>query len=190
MKRILISLISIALLAGCGSEDTKKNDVSNDSRIAETKEERIEEIAQMEAEVKRLAKSDRSEMMDAKADMLLKRYRDFITMNPRDSISAEYLYKAADLSVGMGKYEGAIRYIERLHQDFPDFRKTVEMWLFKGFIYEVHLNDYARAVSTYQELVNRYPNHRLAEDARASIENLSLSEEELIEKFKRQNAEK
>ena len=64
------------------------------------------------------------------------------------------------------------------------------MYLFKGFIYETYLNDHAKAVSSYTKLIEKYPNHRLASDARASIDNLTMTEEELIEKFKKMNADK
>jgi len=170
-------------------ENQKEEQVEETSGVKEvqTKEERQEEIAKMEGEIAGLVRGERTEMLDAKADRLLKRYRDYISVNPRDSITAEYLFKAADLSVGVRRYEAAINYLDRLNNEFPKFRKNVEMWLFKGFIYETYLNDHASAVNTYQELVKRYPNHRLAQDARASIENLSMSEEELIEKFEKMN---
>lgn len=165
---------------GAGEEETEV-------KAIQSKEERQSEIASMEQEVARLIRSERSDLLDAKADRLLKRYRDYIGANPRDSVTAEYLFKAADLSVGIGRYQAAINHLDRLNSDFPSFRKNVEMWLFKGFIYETYLNDHAKAVKTYQTIVDRFPNHRLAADARASIENLSMSQEEMLEKFRKMN---
>ena len=108
-------------------------------------------------------------------------------MNPTDSASAEYLFKAADISVGLGNYEASINYINRLTKDFPKYEKVVEIWLFKGFIYENYMDSHAQAVKAYEELILKYPNHRLAQDAQAAIDNLTLSEEELLEKFKKMN---
>lgn len=179
-------VIAITACTEGGNVDSEQQDES--TSMVQSKEERQAEIAAMETEVAALVRSDRTEMLDAKADRLLKRYRDYIGQNPRDSITAEYLFKAADLSVGVGRYEGAIRHLDRLINEFPKFRKTAEMMLFRGFIYETYLNDYANAVKAYEALVKRFPNHRLAQDARASIDNLQLSEEELLEKFQKMNA--
>ena len=137
------------------------------------------EITELENEIS----VNLNDLDKAKAERIIMRYRDYVNVNPRDSISAEYLFKAADLSVGIGKPEAAVKFLDRLNTDFPDFRKTVEMWLFKGFIYETYINNHAMAVETYKELIKRYPNHRLAADAQASINNLSMSEDELIEKY-------
>ena len=110
-------------------------------------------------------------------------------MNPTDSASAEYLFKAADISIALGNYEASINYITRLTEDFPKYEKIVEIWLFKGFIYETYMNSHAEAVKAYEELILKYPNHRLAQDAQAAIDNLTLSEGELLEKFKEMNSE-
>lgn len=191
MRAVLFIGVLLFTIASCSeSENTNSSadqEVSND---IQTSEQRQSEIQEMEKEISGAVKTERTSVLDAKADLLLKRYRDYITLNPRDSITSEYLFRAADLSVGMGKYDAAIAYIDRLHADFPKFRKSVEMHLFKGFIYETYLNDHAKAVSAYTKLIEKYPNHRLASDARASIDNLTLSEEELIEKFKKINADK
>lgn len=190
MRRWLMVLVIPVLVLACGEAGNDDGEqVEQGVKDIQTKEERQEEIASMEKDVAGLVRSERTKLLDAKADRLLKRYRDYVSLNPRDSITAEYLFKAADLSIGVGQYDAAINYLDRLNTDFPTFRKNVEMWLFKGFIYETYLNDYANAAKTYQTIVDRYPNHRLANDARASIENLTMSEEELLEKFERMNAE-
>jgi len=187
----MLSIIVIALSA-CGekeaSNSSNEDDVTN--KVEQTNDERQAEIASMEKEISGAVKTERTAVLDAKADRLLKRYRDYVGINPRDSMTSEYLFRAADLSVGMGQYDAAIAYIDWLHKDFPKFRKSVEMYLFKGFIYETYLNDHAKAVSSYTKLIEKYPNHRLASDARASIDNLTMTEEELIEKFKKMNADK
>jgi TolA-binding protein len=191
MKRwMLICALPMVFVACSGEKGQEQNanqEESNYVKGDQSKEERQTEIAAMEKEISGLIRSERADVLDSKADRLLKRYRDYIGANPRDSITAEYLFKAADLSVGVGRYEGAINHLNRLNTDFPTFRKNVEMWLFKGFIYETYLNDHANAVKTYEAILERFPNHRLAADARASIENLSMSEEEMLEMFRKKN---
>lgn len=191
MRAVLFIGVLLIALASCSeSENTNSSTDQEVSNDIQTNEQRQSEIQEMEKEISGAVKTERTSVLDAKADLLLKRYRDYVTLNPRDSITSEYLFRAADLSVGMGKYDAAIAYIDRLHKDFPKFRKSVEMHLFRGFIYETYLNDHAKAVSAYTKLIEKYPNHRFASEARASIDNLTLSEEELIEKFKKMNADK
>jgi tetratricopeptide (TPR) repeat protein len=177
-------MITVALsLSACSGEENnaEKSEVST----VQTAEERRTEVAAMEAEFRGIVATPNSQKAKALTERILLRYRDYISMNPRDSISAEYLFKAADLSLGVGNPEGSITHIDRLITDFPNFRKAPEMMLFKGFVYEVHLNQHANAVKAYQAMISRYPNHRLTNDARAAIDNLSLSEEELLEKLKK-----
>ena len=184
MRYTLILILALGLVSCDGSEQGHEDDVST----VQTAEERRVEIAEMEAEIVGVVATPENQKAKALTERLLLRYRDYISANPRDSVTAEYLFKAADLSVGVGNPENSITYIDRLITDFPNFRKAAEMMLFKGFLYEVHLNNHAEAVKAYQAMIERYPNHRLTNDARAAIDNLSLSEEELLEKLKKAEA--
>lgn len=194
MKRIFwmgvtagVVLLSLNACGDSEKADAKSEEQQEQNDGVQSKEDRQAEIMEMEQEIGRLANKDKSPTLDRKAEILLLRYRDYITVNPRDSMTAEYLFKAADLSLGVNKPKASIAYLDRLIQDFPDFRKGPEMMLFRGFIYEAHLKQHAEAVKAYEAMIKRFPNHRLAEDAKASIANLTMSEEELIEKFKAQN---
>ena len=181
MRTIFYVCVAI-LMASCSTPSNEP-----DKTQPQTAKERQVEITAMENEL--ISSKDLNiETNRVLADRLVMRYRDYITMNPTDSASAEYLFKAADLSVGLGNYEASINYITRLTKDFPQYEKIVEIWLFKGFIYENYMNSHANAVKTYEELILKFPNHRLAQDAQAAIDNLTLTEEELIEKFKAMNA--
>jgi TolA-binding protein len=188
MKMAALVLFVGVSVSACSNDGSQNGGDATNTGV-QTKEERQVEIAEMEKEILGLNQGNKNDILTKKAELLLMRYRDYISMNPRDSLTSEYLFKAADLSLGVGKPQASIRYLDRLIQDFPNFRKAPEMMLFRGFIYETYLNEHGNAVKAYQAMIERYPNHRLTNDARASIDNLSLSEEELIEKFKRQNQE-
>jgi tetratricopeptide (TPR) repeat protein len=180
MRNYLIVLMSLLLFA-C-TEEPKTVDKTAPQSAAD----RQAEITTMESDL--MSKQDLNvETNRVLAERIILRYRDYITMNPTDSASAEYLFKAADISVGLGNYEAGLNYITRLTKDFPKYEKIVEIWLFKGFIYENYMNSHAQAVNTYEELILKFPNHRLAQDAQAAIDNLTLTEEELLDKFKKMN---
>ena len=188
---MMMAALVAMLMSACGDTNNNDGDRSGDSvenRASQTREERLAEIGELE---KRL-KSRQNQSMDLNkplAEQMVREYRDFAIAHSKDSLAPHYLFKAADLSVGLGKYDRAIGYLESVTTEYPDYQRNVEMWLFKGFIYEQHMNQHAKAVEAYEALIDRFPNHRLAKDARASIENLTLSEEELIRRFQEKNAQ-
>ncbi|GAB5539111.1 MAG: hypothetical protein Salg2KO_12140 [Salibacteraceae bacterium] len=124
-----------------------------------------------------------------KAKNLIIQYQNYINMNPKDSLTSVYLFRAADMSIAVGSYEACIKYLDKIINDFPNSDRIVETMLFKGFVYETHIGNHANAIASYKALIDRYPNHRLAGDARAAIDNLTLTEEELLEKFEKMKKE-
>ncbi|MEZ4721877.1 MAG: tetratricopeptide repeat protein [Flavobacteriales bacterium] len=186
MKRIGILLVVIvSVTVGCSNGDQPTLDGKLAPQSAESRRTEI-----MEKE-KQIGNPDIGNSLGrAKAKELVTLYRNYISVNPKDSITADYLFKAADLSVGLGEYQAALNLLDRLINEFPKFDRAPEMMLFKGFICENYMNNHAMAVKSYQALIDRYPNHRLAADAKSAIENLTLSEEELLEKFKAMNLDK
>lgn len=181
---MMVAMAALTMACGGTGENTEDS-----KRQPQSKEARKAEIAEMEANLKSSGKMDQG-VNKAKADALVKRYRDYINMNPHDTASADYLFKAADLSVGLGDYESAIRYLDRITTDFTWYDRIVEIWLFKGFVYEAHMNKHGEAVATYRKLIEKYPNHRLAKDAQAAIDNMTMSEEELLEKLQKASEKK
>jgi tetratricopeptide (TPR) repeat protein len=189
MRKLGWMLIVLPFLVACGGGGNEGSDSENGTEKLEPQsaEARRVEISEMESDLLS-NKNMESQPNRVKADLLVKRYRDYLSMNPRDSISAEYLFKAADLSIGIGNYDSSIKYLSRLTEDFPQYDKIVEIWLFKGFVFENYMNNHAEAVSTYKRLIEKFPNHRLAKDAQSAIDNFTLTEEELLEKFKAMNS--
>ena len=53
----------------------------------------------------------------------------------------------------------------------------------QAFIIENYLLDKVKAKTKYSDFLNHYPNHELADDAQFSIENLSLTDEEIMLKL-------
>ena len=48
---------------------------------------------------------------------------------------------------------------------------------------DFELRDTTQAKELYQEFITKYPNSELVDDAQSRIENISLSLDELVEKF-------
>jgi TolA-binding protein len=176
----VLLLTAVVVFASCSGSVPKEQKL--------TPEGQREVIKEMEAEI--VGSNDISNPLKQNiAKNLVLQYQNYINSNKSDSAASTYLVKAADLSVGLGNYEVAIKYLDKFIASYPTSERLPEILLFKGFIYETHINNYANAVKAYEALRDRFPNHRLAQQAKASIDNLTLSEEELLEKFSKMNNE-
>jgi hypothetical protein len=58
-----------------------------------------------------------------------------------------------------------------------------------GFVYENYLNDVAKAKVAYQELMTKYPDSELAEEAKLAIENAGVNPEEIIKRAQQNGAD-
>ena len=113
----------------------------------------------------------------------------YATNNPSDSLSPEYLFKALDVSLNLNNPQRTIGIADRLCKEYPDYAKTPVAMFVKGFVYETQYGNEEAARKAYEEFIKAYPDSELVNDAKASIENLGLTPEELIRKFEQQNAE-
>lgn len=185
MRKVAI-MAMLALLAACagGETETEQKNETEELTVEQGKAKMLTDIAAMEADLTTNADVTKPLKKNIAED-LVRKYRDFANINPRDSITPHYLLKAADLSIGLQKFDHAVGYLDNVLKNHPTYEKRVEAMLLKGFVLEYHMNQHAQAVSAYKDLINAYPNHRLAKDAQASIENLTLTEDQLIEKLKK-----
>jgi len=117
------------------------------------------------------------------AEQLVDAYCDFATQNPENQQSAEYLFKAIDVSMNFDNPIKTIAIIDRLVAEYPDYEKTPTALFVKGFIYETRFENIEQARAAYEKYLELYPDGDLAADCRASIENLGLTPEELVKKF-------
>jgi outer membrane protein assembly factor BamD (BamD/ComL family) len=163
---ILITIISVMIIVSCGGP-------SKDKEMAKIKE--LE---------KKKAASEKSGIINReKAAELITAYKAFADKFPKDTVSASYLFKGAQLSMNINNGKGAIEIFDRIIKDFPEHTKVPDCIFLKGFVYETQLNDLVKAKQSYQEFLKKYPKSDLADDAQASINNLGKSPDELVKEF-------
>ncbi len=116
-------------------------------------------------------------------------YREFADKYSEDSLSADYLFKAADLALGMRQATKAIESLNLLRERYPDSDQGEAALFMQAFIYDTEMNDKDKAKSIYKEFMEKYPGHPLHSSAKASYEQLAagLSDEELIRLFESRN---
>ncbi|HAP68299.1 MAG TPA: hypothetical protein DCR04_01005 [Flavobacteriales bacterium] len=120
---------------------------------------------------------------------LIRSYAKFYQLSEKDSLAVDMLFKAGEVSMGIGQSNLAVKYFRTIDEDHPDFYKAPEALFLSGFCEENLNKDTAQARFLYESFVERFPEHKLAEDARFSIQNMGKSDEDLIKMFE-ENLEK
>lgn len=118
-----------------------------------------------------------------KAQKMIQAYENFVIAYPEDSLAPEYLYKGSEIAMSLQMSGRAIEGFQRIIIEYPDFDKVATCIFMKAFIYENYMQQYDTARSLYQEFLEKYPGHVLAEDALVSIQNMGKSLEELIKSW-------
>lgn len=117
------------------------------------------------------------------AEELIKLYLIRVDSMPLDTLTADYLFKAADVSINLTNHSRTLILLNRLQNEFPKHEKVAMCLFLKGFVYENQFNDTAQARKVYEEFIYRFPQNEFVEDAKMAIKNLGKSPEELIREF-------
>ncbi len=172
MKAKFVFLIFIALTFtyACGSRPKP---------LAE-KNQLIEKIADVEKQLYRLDTINKS-----LADSIIELYVYYANKFPQDSLSPEYLFKAAEIGINSFRAKDAIDFLTRIENNYKSFDKYVSCLFLKAFIYENYLKDFENAKKYYQLIIDKYPEHKLAKDAEAAIIYIGIDDLELVKLFEK-----
>lgn len=124
----------------------------------------------------------------AKLNTLLDAYIAFVDGNAGDTAAPNYLYKAVNLSIGIGNGEKSMQLIDRTLNEFPGSNYLPETVFLKAYVYENLLSNLGQASVVYNDFIRRYPEHDLADDARAALQYLGKSPEEMVREFELRKA--
>jgi len=164
-KFLLFPLVALVLSVGCGKKVEKATDVA--SRIKAMEDSVFESLA----------------FDQRKAQALLDVYKAYANNYPQDSLAPDYLFRAANLAKTMHEGEQGIKLYDRIITDYPTWKRLPDVYYLKAFTIDSDLDRKGEAKTAYEEVVRRYPDHPFAKDARAMIQNLQYTDEELIQRF-------
>jgi TolA-binding protein len=165
MKKIaiLVMISTVIVTLSCSSNKSK-----------------VEQITKLE---KALLETKMTKLDTAKASKLIVMYNDFVTEFPKDSLAPIYLYRAADLNMGLQRGNQAITCLDRIIDNYPKFNKTPDCMFLKGYIAENIMQHLSLAQKFYNQFLKEYPTHAFAKDAEASLKNLGKTPEQLVAEF-------
>lgn len=126
--------------------------------------------------------SDQSGIPDnVKAKNMIALYRKYQNSFPADTISAQYLFRAAQLAQSIKEFNTSIQLYDSLMEIYPDNYRTPEALFLKAFVFDNSLQRYESARECYNLFLTKYPEHHLADDAVQSLEFLGKTNEEILE---------
>ena len=160
MKKHLIIPLMIFILAGCSDDGLKEIE----SAEKNAKDNRMEEAVAL--------------------------YEKVIKENPEGENTAKAYYELATIyKNGLHpklspqiQSQKALEYYKSAYENFPDSKEAPQSMFMTGFILNNDLMNYQAATKTYKEFLTKYPNHELVTAAKAELENIGLTPEQILMK--------
>ena len=166
MKRYLL-IISIAMMAAACSQSPKEPTREELSAAIDSIESPIMAAAQIET------------VDSAKGNNLIELYLQFANTYPDDSLAPAYLHRAAQVANGLDRIDDMVIFYNRVIDNYPEYGKLDECYYEKGIALD-NADRKKEAREAYQEFLDAYPDHFLADDIRKAIPLLDMSDELLI----------
>lgn len=141
-----------------------------------SREERIAQIEDFEDSISEMPLSVDTNTANELTDL----YVTFADKYETDSLAPIYLLKAGEVQANIPHTERAVAIFDRVISNYPDFEELPICYFLKGYALEFN-EQFDEAKAAYQEFVDKYPNHYLAEGTRVMIPRIGMSPEEMLE---------
>jgi len=181
MKKVYwLFIFSGLLFSSCGNDESAKENKVVEP--AETRQLLVEKIKKLESELYV------AQTLDAiKADMAISVYSEFISKYPSDSLTPDFIFKAGEIATANMQYKQALGYYKNIVKNYPNYKYYVDCIYLQAHIFDNYLNNDDSAKVIYEKVISDYPQSHYANDAKAAIQHLGKTDEQLIEEFKKKN---
>lgn len=179
MKKIAYIFLGLSILiTSCGGEEEIEYNEKQAGAKTIDRDSLLKTVQDLEAEI--LAQSPPAKELLSEA---VTKFQDFAGFFPEDSLSPDYLLKASDFAMALNEVERSVKILDKIIANYPDYYRMEDVMYVKASHIDLNLRDTTRAKQAYQEFMDRFPNSEMVDDAENRIANISLSIEELAEKF-------
>lgn len=168
-----LSIAAVLLITACTSPEVKQE-------LA--KEDYTNKIDSLEKKLHQAQIIDNSTGVD-----MIAAYTSYAEHFPEDTITPDYLFKAGEIASSVKQGQRAINIYNSICEKYPSYKKIHYCLFLQAFIYETQLNNLEKAKEIYNKVIEKYPNESISNDAKACIQNLGKSDEELIKEFESKN---
>lgn len=192
MLKVLFGFFGLALmLSACNSStETTKG-------FTEVKKDSIPAVAVVEDCQSILLKAKKldsmllaSEVLDPKlANEAIVLFNGFGSNCASDSLAPEFLMKGGQVAQAVKNYTKAEELYKKCGADFPRYKNRVACLFLLGRLYdeEAMLNNETAAKVIYSQLILEYPNTSYSNDAKAALNNMGKTDEQLVKEFLKKN---
>jgi TolA-binding protein len=186
-KLIAVVFIFAIFFSSCSNNDSNMNKNNQDLIKAQTFN--ILEQQQLIYDFEQKLRKDNSGVFsEAQALSISNLYSDYIKNFPNDtSFTPKYLFKLSQIQITLKQGKEAIGNLDKLIARFPSNQYVPNAYFLKAFTYDNVLKESDNATRFYKTFIEKYPNHNLAESAKASISVAGKSEEELLKMIHAKN---
>jgi hypothetical protein len=172
MKNILVGLavLSTVTFTSCGDGGTgEKADSLKPGEL--TKQQLLDSIHNEENRLGMIPPENYNAQLAMTA---LRCYIEFANRFPEDTATAEYLFRAADISQGLGDYQKQVEFLETIIEKHTGYRNYAAACFSAAMTYDQYLEniDFGadRATQLYQFVIDKYPDSPYADNARVLIQ--------------------
>tara|TARA_R110002111_G_scaffold140653_1_gene206790 strand:- start:76 stop:678 length:603 start_codon:yes stop_codon:yes gene_type:complete len=182
--KIASLVLFLSVLASCGESGDKQEEVATEDNTATVDVNKLN-LTNLLAEIKKREEAFKADKTVNKenAVLLMEAYVAFSERFNNRENADEYLFKAGEIAMGQEMTVEAIRHLTRLYDEFPRYEKRAYGLFLLGFVQENYSENLDEAKRIYELFLTEFPNHEMADDAKASIENLGKSPEQIIREF-------
>ena len=129
---------------------------------------------------------DSTKIIDTKTYLYIDLCESYAITHPNDLVAPSLLYQAGELARSLGSFEKSVSLYDSLERLFPQYSNTPMALFIKGFILDSNLGNKEAAKVSYDNFIKRYPNHERIKDAQFLLDNLYVSDEELLKGISKQ----
>jgi outer membrane protein assembly factor BamD (BamD/ComL family) len=184
MKKWIL-ILSIASFAMACQENIESKEIENsEAAVKQTPEELLYDIMILDSA---LIESQTLESMLSTAEKQLSKCEIYLAEYPMASDKPTVFLKAGSACRALKKPEKALFYINKFLSSYKDDIHRDEALFTKAFILDEDLDRKDDAKNTYTQLIQEHPGSVFRQNAELLLEQLYLTDEELLEKFRKQN---
>lgn len=190
MRKLSVGIVMMALIAMACNNEKSQDSSENEKTESETKELSEDQlVAFLDSSLKvmrsgKIKGEEGNQLANqyiANATILSNKYAE-------NDKAAYYLDKAGEIAWQFQqKAQKAVKIFNQVIDRYPDYEDIEKIYYLKAVILDLDLRKKEQALKAYQALLDRFPESQYKDDATFRMENIDLSEEELIKKA---NAEK
>lgn len=187
----MILILSLSLIiSSCNGGKTEKSSDTNEeeSEMVDLSKLNMNNLLKEIKKREKILEEEGNGLNNHRGIKLMRAYAEFGQRFGNRAAAPDYLYKAGEMAMAFELPVEAIKYFDKLYNEYPDFSKRPYALFLRAFVIENQTKNYEEAKRLYNKFIMEYPTHEMADDAAYSIENMGKSPEQLIREFEKQDS--